>query len=133
MFIFQKTQSQARQPRMCRSANIKDGDGGKESFEQLSHQQHLRVSQVGQLARSNNILVREDMERRNRVVKYRKNKTENMAFKIASVRNKERRKSSQEENFFCGKSFKSSRLCLLVTIYIYNIYGKKQRVLIKDA
>ena len=117
MFIFQKTQSQARQPRMCRSANIKDGDGGKESFEQLSQQlqQHLRVAQVGQLARSNNILVREDMERRNRVVKYRKNKAENMAVKIEAARNKERRKSIQEENFFCGKSFKSSKLSLLVT------------------
>ena len=96
MFIFQKTQSQARQPRMCRSANIKDGDGGKESFEQLSQQlqQQLRVSQVGQLARSNNILEREDMERRNIVVKYRKNNTENLDVKISATRNKERRKSS---------------------------------------
>jgi hypothetical protein len=69
---------------------------GRMSSEQLSQQlqQHLRVSQVGQLARSNNILEREDMERRNIVVKYRKNKTENLDVKISATRNKERRKSS---------------------------------------
>ena len=69
---------------------------GRLSSEQLSQQlqQQLRVSQVGQLARSNNTLEREDKEGRKRVVKYRKNKTENLAAKISSTRNNERRKSS---------------------------------------
>ena len=70
---------------------------GRLSSEQLSQQlqQQLRVSQVGQLARSNNILEREDKEGRKRVVKYRKNKTENLAAKLsATTKNDERRKSS---------------------------------------
>eukprot|EP00091_Calanus_sinicus_P004494 TRINITY_DN1481_c0_g1_i9.p1 TRINITY_DN1481_c0_g1~~TRINITY_DN1481_c0_g1_i9.p1 ORF type:complete len:148 (+),score=57.33 TRINITY_DN1481_c0_g1_i9:373-816(+) len=69
---------------------------GRLSSEQLSQQlqQQLRVSQVGQLARSNNILEREDKEGRKRVVKYRKNKTENLAAKLSATRNDERRKSS---------------------------------------
>jgi hypothetical protein len=66
------------------------------SSEQLSQQlqQQLRVSPGGQLDRSNNILEREDMERRNRGVKYRKNKTENLDVKISATRNNERRQSS---------------------------------------
>ena len=71
---------------------------GRLSSEQLSQQlqQQLRVSQVGQLARSNNILEREDKNKEGRktLVKYRKNKTENLAAKISSTRNNERRKSS---------------------------------------
>ena len=70
---------------------------GRLSSEQLSQQlqQQLRVSQVGQLARSNNILEREDKEGRKRVVKYRKNKTENLAAKLsATTKYDERRKSS---------------------------------------
>ena len=69
---------------------------GRLSSEQLSQQlqQQLRVSQVGQLARSNNTLEREDKEGRKRVVKYKKNKTENLAAKISSTRNNERRRSS---------------------------------------
>ena len=69
---------------------------GRLSSEQLSEQlqQQLRVSQVGQLAKSNNILEREDMEGRKRVVKYRKNKTENLAAKISATRHNERREAS---------------------------------------
>ena len=69
---------------------------GRLSSEQLSQQlqQQLRVSQVGQLARSNNILEREDKNKEGRKVKYRKNKTENLAAKISSTRNNERRNSS---------------------------------------
>ena len=54
----------------------------------------MRVSQVGQLARSNNPLEREDKEGRKRVIKYRKNKTENLAAKLSATRTNERRKSS---------------------------------------
>jgi len=69
---------------------------GRLSSEQLSQQlqQQLRVSQVGQLARSNDIQEMEDKEGMKRVVKYRKNKTENLAAKLSATRNDERRKSS---------------------------------------
>merc|ERR1712098_491426 len=66
---------------------------GRLSSEQLSQQlqRQLRISKVGQLARSNNNLGKE--ERKN-IAKYKKNKTENLAAKISSTRNNERRKSS---------------------------------------
>jgi hypothetical protein len=69
---------------------------GKLSSEQLSQQlqQQLRMSQVGKLARSNNTLEKEGEERRRRMVKYRKNKTENLTAKISVTRNDQRRKSS---------------------------------------
>ena len=69
---------------------------GKLSSEQLSQQlqQQLRMSQVGQLARSNNTLEKEGEEGRRRMVKYRKNKTENLTAKISVTRNDQRRKSS---------------------------------------
>ena len=69
---------------------------GRLSSEQLSQQlqQQLRVSQVGQLAKSNNMLEREGEEVRSRMVKYRKNKTENLTAKISVTRNEQRRKSS---------------------------------------
>ena len=69
---------------------------GKLSSEQLLQQlqQQLRMSQVGQLARSNNTLEKEGEEGRRRMVKYRKNKTENLTAKISVTRNDQRRKSS---------------------------------------
>merc|ERR1712098_611683 len=72
---------------------------GRLSSEQLSQQlqRQLRISKVGQLARSNNNLVREEgtgKEERKNIAKYKKNKTENLAAKISSTRNNERRKSS---------------------------------------
>merc|ERR1719431_1833723 len=73
---------------------------GRLSSEQLAQQlQHqLLVSQVGQVARSNNNIEEEggrsSKEGRKNIVKYKKNKTENLAAKISSTRNNERRKSS---------------------------------------
>merc|ERR1719431_30939 len=83
---------------------------GRLSSEQLAQQlQHqLLVSQVGQVARSNNNIEEEEggrsKEGRKNIVKYKKNKTENLAAKISSTRNNERRKSSVD-GFAIKKKF----------------------------
>merc|ERR1712013_347117 len=72
---------------------------GRLSSEQLAQQlqQQVRVWKVGQVARSNNMLGTQEekvKECRKNCVKYRKNKTENLAAKISETGNNERRKSS---------------------------------------
>jgi len=73
---------------------------GRLSSDQLAQQlQHqLLVCQAGQVARSNNNIEKEggrgSKEGRKNIVKYKKNKTENLTAKISSTRNNERRKSS---------------------------------------
>merc|ERR1712013_845090 len=60
-------------------------------------EQQVRVWKVGQVARSNNMLGTQEekvKECRKNCVKYRKNKTENLAAKISATGNYERRKSS---------------------------------------
>jgi len=73
---------------------------GRLSSEQLSQQlqDQLLVSQVGEVARSNNNLEKEggrgSQEGRKNIAKYKKNKTENLSAKISATRNSERRKTS---------------------------------------
>ena len=72
---------------------------GRLSSEQLAQQlqQQVRVWKLGQVARSNNMLGTQEekvKEGRKNCVKYRKNKTENLAAKISETGNNERRKSS---------------------------------------
>merc|ERR1712002_1023698 len=69
---------------------------GRLSTEQMSQQLHqqLRVSQVAQVARSNNTLEVQGQEGSRKVVKYKKNKTENLTTKLSGSRNEQRRKSS---------------------------------------
>jgi len=72
---------------------------GRLSAEKLSDQfqQQVRVSQLGQVARSNNILETQEENLKSgqkSLVKYRKNKTENLTAKISESRNSDRRKSA---------------------------------------
>merc|ERR1712013_927520 len=72
---------------------------GRLSSEQLAQQlqQQVKVWKVGQVARSNNMLGTQEekvKEGQKNFVKYRKNKTENLAAKISATGNYERRKSS---------------------------------------
>merc|ERR1712013_946588 len=71
---------------------------GRLSSEQLAQQlQQVKVWKVGQVARSNNMLGTQEekvKEGQKNFVKYRKNKTENLAAKISATGNNVRRKSS---------------------------------------
>merc|ERR1711970_53228 len=69
---------------------------GRLSTEQMSQQLHqqLRVSQAAQVDRSNNTLEVQGQEGSRKVVKYKKNKTENLTTKLSGSRNVQRRKSS---------------------------------------
>merc|ERR1712215_108063 len=69
---------------------------GRLSTEQLSQQMHqqLRVSQAAQVGRSINNMEGKGKGESRKVVKYKKNKTENLTTKLSSSRNVQRRKSS---------------------------------------
>jgi len=72
---------------------------GRLSSEQLQqqHQQQVRVWKLGQVARSNHMLGTQEEKVKvgqKNLVKYRKNKTENLTTKISETGNNERRKSS---------------------------------------
>merc|ERR1712013_599091 len=84
---------------MVDSINLASILSGRLSSEQLAQQlqQQVRVWKVGQVAGSNNMLGTQEekvKECRKNCVKYRKNKTENLAAKISATGNYERRKSS---------------------------------------
>merc|ERR1711942_200283 len=84
---------------MVDSINLASLLSGRLSSEQLAQQlqQQVRVWKLGQVARSNNMLGTQEekvKEGRKNCVKYRKNKTENLAAKISETGNNERRKSS---------------------------------------
>merc|ERR1712215_47347 len=69
---------------------------GRLSTEQISQQlnQQLTVSQAGQVGKSINNLEGKGNGESRKVVKYKKNKTENLTTKLSSSRNVQRRKSS---------------------------------------